>query len=121
MMNKKELAEVERLKTELLEAKALRFTDLITPDVDPPDAMSDGLAVGFVFNSYGRRIEPACSSSCWHAVGRQDKTTSQMPIQMYSTRLLAMKAMRAELEREYARELAQIDRQIEALTLKGER
>jgi hypothetical protein len=110
-MNKKELAMVEELKTRL----ALRFTGdgPIEPDVPIPFNFSE-LSTGYLFNSYSKIVSPACSSSGFHARGRTDKTDSQRPVRLYSTRKLALQAMRLEVELRCARELREIDAKIEA-------
>jgi hypothetical protein len=84
----------------------------IAPDVPPPERWNE-LTTGWTFNSYGRRVEVACSSSVYHAVGRTDKTTAQRPLSLYSTRERALRALRVALEREFATELAKIDRLLE--------
>jgi len=113
-MNKKEQAYVEELETRL----ALRFTGegTIVPDVPPPTVyeMGDVLTKGFVFNLYGSRVSVACSSSVSHAVGRNDKTARKQSIALYSTRKLALQAMRREMEMNFARELRAVDRMIAA-------
>jgi hypothetical protein len=113
-MNKKEQAEMERLRDELRLAKALRFTEAVKPDVIPPESFS-GLVKGFLYNAYYAepRVVPACSSSTSHGWGRDDKTTTQQPRSLYSTRLLALRACRHDLEKQCAKLLAEIDRQIE--------
>jgi hypothetical protein len=92
------------------ELAALHWSDDndIAPDVMPPDKW-DQLSTGWVFNVYSRRIDVACSSTVHHAVGRTDKTTTQQPIRMYSTRERALRALRVALEHEFAAELAKID------------
>lgn len=118
-MNKKETAEMERLREELRIAKALRFTDEVLPDVPIPEpGFGQPLAVGFLFNAYvgthSTRVEPACSSSTGHSFGGTDKTTTQRGVRLFSTRLMALRACRHEVELQVAKILADIDRQIEA-------
>lgn len=121
-MNKKEQAEMDALRKELAIAKALRFTDKVKPDVPPPTGggFSNGsmdLTRGWdahaclsSYNSY--RVEKACSSSVHHGTG-WEKTSSQWPRHLYSTRLLALRACRNQLEELVARSLAEIDLDIE--------
>lgn len=109
-MNKKEQAEFAALKEEVCIARALRFTDPVSPDVAPPKF--GRLSTGFLFAGT-RGVEVACSSSTGHAYGRDDKTTTQNPRWLYSTKLLALRAMRHEREIICARELARIDKEIE--------
>ena len=96
------------------ERAALCWTDDsdIAPDVPPPKGWRE-LSTGWVFNVYLRRVDVACSGPASHAVGRTDQTTSQRPMHLYSTRERALRALRVALEREFAKELAKIDAQLE--------
>ena len=91
---------------------ALHWTDDadIAPDVPPPSGQ--GLTTGYMFNAYSRRVDVACSSSVFHAIGRTDRTTTQRPIWLYSTRARALHALRVALERQFAEELAKIDAEL---------
>ena len=91
--------------------EALRWTDPVAPDVPPPSSSQD-LSKGFLPNSYSMRVEPACSSAVSHAFGRDDSTTSQGSRHLFSTRLLALRAMRHDVEKEAAAKLAAIDERI---------
>jgi hypothetical protein len=84
------------------------------PDIPPPEGYGDELTRGYVFNAYTDRVDVACSSGGAHAIGRTDKTTSQRPIPLYSTRRRALLALRNAVEQECAERLARIDAQIEA-------
>lgn len=112
-MNKKEQAEIEELRNQLRIAKAFRFTEKVEPDVPIPELFSRELSKGFSFNSYTGEISRACSSSISHSVHNDEKTTTQCPRCLYSTRTLALKAMRYEMEQRFAKELADVDKQIE--------
>jgi hypothetical protein len=109
-MNKKELAEVERLKTLL----ALRFTADVLPDIPKPGSGS-GIVNGWGVNNYSRRVYKTCSSVVYHGTNKWDKTELQNPIEQYSSALLAYRALRREVEKECARNLRVIDRKIEEL------
>lgn len=113
-MNKKERAYVEQLEEQLRLAKALRFTESVEPDVAPPTDNTK-LSKGFLFNDSFNyyRVEPACSSIIYHGFGRNDRTTTQGARHLYSTRSLALRAMRHCAEQRCALMLADIDRQIE--------
>lgn len=114
-MNKTEKAYVE----ELLTLKSFNRTVEVLPDVDIPDRYNE-LTTGFMYvgvRSDSPRVDVACSSSAGHAIGRVDRTQSQRPIKLYSTKLLALKAMRYEVELGMARELRRIDIMIEGETL----
>lgn len=110
-MNKKEQKELEDAKI----AAALRWTAPVAPDVNPPSPMHPGerLSKGFLFNAHSREVRPSCSSSISHSYGRDDKTTSQGARALYSTRLLALKALRHECEKQFAEILRIIDKRIE--------
>jgi hypothetical protein len=112
-MTKKELAEVERLKQELRLARAWKLTDPVERDVKIP-AWQEGIKNGYLYNSYSPRVEKACTSSGSHHFGGWDKTTTQQPQELYSTPLLALRAMRYEMEREFLHKLARVDALIEA-------
>lgn len=91
---------------------ALRWTEPAPgPDVAPPSW--DGLSTGYLFNAHTNRVDVACSSSVSHAFGRTDQTTTQGARRLYSTRLLALQALRNAVERACAERLTAIDRQIE--------
>lgn len=108
-------AERERQEQGVQEARirtALRWTEPAPgPDVPPPDGF--GLSTGYLFNTYTNRVDVACSGPVSHAFGRTDRTTTQGARRLYSTRLLALQALRNAVERECAERLAAIDQQIE--------
>jgi len=115
-MNKKEQAAFEALQRELLMAKAFRFTEPVKRDVVPPSSM--GLNKGWDYNSYigghgGPRVDVACTSAVHHAFGNNTKTDTQQPRYLYSTKLLALRALRYDVEKQVANILADIDEQIE--------
>lgn len=111
-------AEITRMKLRL----ALRWTDGAKPDLFAPsreggigpkgEKLTKGwFPVGGV--SSHARIEPACSSCIYHSLYSSDKTTTQGPLDLYGSRLLALKAMRHNLETEAAQFLMKIDEEIE--------
>lgn len=105
-MNKKEQKELEDAKI----TAALRWTAPVEPDIRIPEK---GLTKGFLFNVYSREVVVACSSPVSHSYGRDDVTRSQNPRELYSTRLLALKALRHECEKQFAEILRSIDKRIE--------
>ena len=116
-MTKAEKAKVEELKTEL----ALRWTtDDVSPDVPPPPAFG-GYSQGWTFNAYNLEAYEAWSSSLHHGRGKAPKTekerrnisATQRPIELYSTRERALRAMRRTIEREAAKKLRSVDALIE--------
>ena len=112
-MNKKERAEMDALQQQLAEARAFRFTGPAVRDVPPPSAISS-LSRGWDFNAHSLRVYKVCSSSVGHGNG-WERTTTQNPRHLFSTESAAYAAMRHELERQYAKALADIDRRIAAL------
>ena len=109
-MTKKEIAEVELMRRELRILSALRWTEEVKPDIDYPQGkeFTKGWLVGYKNATIG------CSNSVHHSSGRNDRTDSQRPVQLYSTKLLALRGLRHETERRCAIELADVDRMIEA-------
>ena len=114
-MNKREQQEFESLKDELVLAKALHFTDFVEPDLPVSANKGSEVVEGFTFNEYGSnpRVEPSCSSKHYHGIGTGSRTTIQRGIDQYSTKLLALRALRNALEYQCARTLANIDQQIQ--------
>lgn len=111
-MNKKEQAEFDRLKFELASAKALSWTSKVLPDLPPPKGFGE-LTKGWMYRVHSASVVPACSSSTAHNIGQDYKTISQQPKALYSTKLLALRALRYELEVIAATNLAHVDFQIE--------
>lgn len=107
-MNKAEKQVLE----DALTLAALRWTAPVAPDLVATDYKV--LTKGYLYNSYSPRVEPACSTTIYHSFGRGDKTTSQGSRDLYSTKLLALRAMRYEVEKEAAKKLRAIDKMIEA-------
>jgi hypothetical protein len=119
-MNKTEQAMVADLKRELAMAKAFRFTDDILPDVPIPPA--NETTRGWTFNQYSRRVAPVVSRYGSHKANWSDDeepefshvSGSQGGLALYSTKELALRALRRALEGEYARALAHLDATIDA-------
>lgn len=114
-MNKAEKAAFESLKDELYKAKAFRFTETVLPDIPIPGYV-DKPTSGWVCNVYSMRVGQAWSTSVAHGNGSArtpNSSGSQRGIPLYSTKLLALRAMRNAAENEYASKLASIDRLIE--------
>lgn len=108
-MNKKEQEYVESLKIKL----ALRFTEKVDCDVEITEEWGE-VVNGYSFNLYAQRVEKSCSSRTAHSLYEWDKTSSQRPIKQYSSRLRALKAMRYAMEMQFAEDLREIDKIIEA-------
>jgi hypothetical protein len=115
-MTKKEQAAMADLQRELAEARALRFTPLVERDLPAPDRGTSGMISGWDYNAYYMNAEQAWSESVAHGRGSAPKSSmsaSQGALSLYSTKLLALKAMRNEMEHKAARELAKVDALIE--------
>lgn len=119
-MNKKEQAAFTELQEQLRLAKALRWTEPVSADIEPPKSITqERLRKGWLYNGYiggygsSGRVDRACTSCSSHSFGNDDKTTTQRPRWLYSTKLRALKAMRHDIENQVAKILANIDEQIE--------
>ncbi len=96
-------------------ARAFRFTEKIAPDIPRPTD-SGKHTTGWVHNSYNDRTEQGWSRWGSHGTGvepRADWSGSQGGKALYSSELLALKAMRYEVEQICAKRLAAIDARIE--------
>lgn len=117
-MNKKEKAEFEAAKKEALVNRALRWSDVVSRDVAPPAGGALERAIGYDFNEYSVETFRAWTSCVSHGKGHPEKgqwlSGSQRPRSLYSSPLLALKAMRNAVEMESAEKLARIDAQIAA-------
>jgi len=115
-MNKKEQAAFDAAVKEARLFRALNWTSPISPDVPIPSG-SGTIVNGWLYHVYDNgRVEKACTSSVHHSFGNWDRTTTQNPRSLYSTELLAYKAMRHEMERAFAEKLAAVDAKIAALS-----
>jgi len=115
-MNKKEKAHIEDLK-EMIEMGdillALRLTENVPCDVPIPVGSYSDIVNGYSFNSHSMSVSESCSSSISHG-WKHGETRSQNPREQYSTKLLAFKAMRHDMELLYAKNLRKIDLIIDA-------
>ena len=114
-MTKNEIQQFEDLKTKL----SLRFTDKVNTDIFPNEDYKV-ITNGYTYNSYTRQISKSCTIKIYHAVGYWDRTTSQNSIELYSSELLSYKAMRNELELQFASILRSVDKKIEELEASNE-
>ena len=94
--------------------QALRWTEPVEYDVPIP---ATGLLGGYSVAGSGEyaKVAYSVSSPISHARSTQkppERTDAQQPIPQYSTRLLAAKACRHQLERVFAAKLAEVDEQI---------
>ena len=114
-MNKAEKELVDSLKLQL----ALRRTTPVNPDVPIPESSTSALSLGWLplaSMSDSARVESACSSVVSHGVGSWIKTSSQGPRALYSTKMLALKALRYQVEGYCAKLLRRVDVMLEQET-----
>jgi hypothetical protein len=88
------------------------LTPEVKPDVYPPASYNE-LSVGW-YAGYNN-VSPACSSSVYHGINKTSKTDSQGPIMLYSTKTLALKALRRTIEERCLDELFRVDNLFEEL------
>ena len=92
---------------------ALRWTSPVQPDVGVPKT---GYSQGWDYNSYSQRVWIGWSSTVSHGTGVIADARFVIGVQgarkMYSTKTLALAAMRHELEKKAAADLLKIDRLI---------
>jgi len=117
-MTKKERAEFQAAIDRADTLAALRWTAPVPKDVKPPQRSSEYVA-GWVFNTYSQVVEEAWTTGGSHGSGpiptveqRRYSTGSQHSRAMYSTKLLALRALRHSVECKAASDLMKIDRQI---------
>lgn len=117
-MNKKEKAAVRALEIRC----ALRFSRPrdwpVEPDVAIPEFF-DGYVEGWSFNvhrSIGSAVYRSWSSGSYHGSGhrgaRPEHGGSQKPTEQYSSEALALKALRAAMELQFAEKLHEVDLRI---------
>jgi hypothetical protein len=118
-MNKKEKEQLDNALENAKIAKALRWTEP-KPERDlPKPDYQIGLGTftsGWDYNTngYTPNVYQAWSESVSHGAGeKRDGYGSQNGIDLYSTKLLALKALRADMELNFAKKLLKIDEQIE--------
>lgn len=96
------------MKTEIL----AYYTEDVAPDLYPPILPDTHIQNGYDFNLESRSVVEACSSWNLHGYGKWSRVYAQGPISLYSTKLLALKALRRALELRFATELKDLDKQI---------
>jgi len=112
-MTKKERAEFDAAIAKAKLLAALRWTSIVQKDVPKPVEYGES-SEGFDFNSDAARIDHQWSEYIRHGdMPKTNRTAYQEGKRLFSTRLLALRAMRHEVEIECARKLLNIDKQIE--------
>ncbi len=115
-MNKKERAEYDRAIETAEILGAFHFTAPVQRDVQPPSGQT--YTEGWDFNSYTATVWRAWSGSVSHGEGpaplgnRRFMSGSQGCRSMFSSKVLALRALRHEMELKYAKELLKVDKQI---------
>lgn len=111
-MTKKEQAEMKAAIDRAETLAAFRWTSPVERDVEIPN---DDDSEGWDYNVYTKTVSHCWSSRVSHGAFYNGKKSSgsQYGIRLYSTKLLALKAMRHEIERNVAADLLRIDRMIE--------
>lgn len=114
-MTKKEKEYVAQLEEQVGIAMALRHTERVDPDIPVP-ALSSGIHTQGWTAGYDS-VRESWSESTRHGEGRRASTppgsASQKGIPLYSTKLLALKAVRYKMEQRFANQLWLIDQQIQ--------
>lgn len=118
-MNKKEQAEMAELRQQLMLARAVRTTEPVAPDLRIETSSQDELS-GYTFNAHNKEVVPAWTQRVVHGRGysssaeqRKNGSATQRSIPLYSTRLLALRAMRHAIEKQVFADLAKIDAAID--------
>lgn len=124
-MTKKEKAEFDAVVAKLELTAALRWTEEVKRDLSPPTGGFGNYTYGWDINSYSafssygtgtiELVYPAWSGSVSHGTGepeRAGKNASQCSRTLYSTKLVALKALRFEVELKTAGALRKIDKAI---------
>ena len=121
-MTKREQAELDALRQELAEAKALRWLGVPEPVRMP--LPEKGYVNGWTFNTYNSGVDTAWTgpNSHSHSCHRTDDgqgylrniSASQGGLPLYASKLDVLIALRLATERECAKTLAALDRRIDA-------
>ena len=108
-------ADLDRRKT-----LAMRRSEKVERNLLPPKDFRE-LSRGWDFNAYRdyESVFKACSSSMSRGEG-WEQTTSQDSRSLYSTELLATKALRYEMAEMFAEKLAKVDQKIDELSKAGD-
>lgn len=116
-MTKKEKAEFDSAiySAELL--AALRWTQEVNPDLPKPQNFNNHIE-GWDFNAVTKKVEKYWSDSVSHGPGEsyaQKTYGSQKGMPLYSTKSLALKALRHAIELKAAQDLLAIDKRIDLM------
>lgn len=120
-MTKKEKAEFDAAILRANTLAALRWTEPVKKDVPLPNPFCE--TSGFDFNTYNTKVYQAWSTAISHGDGdcrKNSHSASQRGIWLFSTKVLALRAMRHEIECQSAKKLREIDEQIALEIAKNE-
>ncbi len=112
-MTKKEKEAHDAIVARLELVSALRWTAPVLPDVLPPKKGAIRRVAGYAFDLTDYEVLQAWTGSDAHATyfeGSEEKEDGGLPL--FSTRILALKAMRSAVEEKSASRLREIDRRI---------
>ena len=121
-MTKAENTEMNRLRSELAFARALRWPDYPKPERLTRDQLtpvrnqySGGVVTAWHQANYetNYRVSEGCSDGVSHNPSGTNKTTSQSVGEFYRTRLEALRVVRHEMTERFAKALAAVDAEIE--------
>ena len=111
-MNKKERAEFDAAILRANTLAALRWTAPVTKDLPVPDG--GGTTTGYDYNTHACTVTGFWSESTAHGDGvKRSGSASQNGKALFSTRLLALRALRHDFESVAAEKLRKIDGDIE--------
>lgn len=102
---------LDRRFTDLEERASFRMTGDIKEDLSPPGRTSEQVSNGWLFSEASTAVFKASSTGTAHGYD-WDVVTAQGPKRLFSTRLLALRALRRAVEKETATRLRNIDLEI---------
>ncbi len=113
-MTKKEKADFDAAIKRANTLAALRWTEPVEKDVPIPEHFTDSTS-GWDFNTYSGTVRQMWSECVSHGDGlKRTGSASQNGLWLFSTKLLALRALRHAVEREAADKLRKIDDAITA-------
>jgi len=117
-MSKKERDQYQQALTML----ALRHTSPLPPSLNATDDVPfvKGYHATFNASSVVAKVTEACSTKFDHSTRLSDRTTSHHPLTLHHSKLDALQDIRYRMEQEFARQLYEIDQQIEAERAAGQ-
>lgn len=120
-MTKKEQSEMKAAIDRAEKLAALRWTAPVERDVEVPQ---QGYSEGWDYNAFSMSVWQGWSDRIYHGkgkapVGYKDRNGTQGGRRMYSTKALALAAMRHEMEQKFASHLLSVDRQIATALTSG--